>query len=312
MHPIHVYTHDDCLRHEPGARHPECPDRLRAILAALHGSGTPHAFRFIEAPLGTEAQVLLAHTAPYLARVKAHSPQSGTAALDPDTLLSPGSLHAALRGVGGACAGVDALLRGECRHAFVLTRPPGHHATPDRAMGFCLFNHAAIAALYAQQQYPLQRIAVLDFDVHHGNGTQDILRERSGLHYLSTHQSPLYPGTGFEDENLPGNISNFPLPSGLGGDAYEQIFRDEVLPVLRATRPQLLIVSAGFDAHALDPLATLNFGESSYAWLGRQLRGLADEFAEGRLLSVLEGGYNLTVLGSSVEAYLGGTLAAGG
>lgn len=312
MQPIHVYTHDDCLQHEPGARHPECPDRLRAIRAALHGSDLPHAFRWLEAPLGTDAQVLLAHTAPYLARVKAHSPQTGTVALDPDTVLSPGSVHAALRGVGAACAGIDALLQGECHHAFVLTRPPGHHATPDQAMGFCVFNHAAITALYARQQYQLERVAVFDFDVHHGNGTQDILRGRSGLHYLSTHQSPLYPGTGFEAENLPANISNFPLPSGLSGDAYQQVFTDAVLPALQASRPQLLVVSAGFDAHLRDPLASLGLTEDTYGWLGQQLRTVADEFCAGRLLSVLEGGYNLSVLGSSVEAYLRGSLPAAG
>lgn len=307
MRPIHVYTHDDCLLHEPGAQHPECPDRLRAIRASLHASRQPNAFSFLPAPLGSEAQVLLAHTAPYLAKVKARSPQQGTSALDADTVLSPGSLQAALRGVGAACAGVDALMQDECTHAFCLTRPPGHHATPDQAMGFCIFNHAAIAALHAQKQWGLQRITIVDFDVHHGNGTQDILRGRQGLHYISTHQSPLYPGTGWEDENVAGNISNFPLPSGLSGKGYEAVFTEEVLPVLRASRPQLLLVSAGFDAHLQDPLASLGLTEETYAWLGQQLRAVADEFAEGRMLSVLEGGYNLAVLGGSVEAYLVGT-----
>jgi acetoin utilization deacetylase AcuC-like enzyme len=307
MRPIHVYTHNDCLLHEPGPQHPECPDRLRAIRASLNGSRTPQAFHFLEAPLGTDAQILLAHTAPYLARVKARSPQQGTAALDPDTVLSPGSLQAALRGVGAACAGVDALMQDACRHAFVLTRPPGHHATPDHAMGFCIFNQVAIAALHAQQRHGLERIAIVDFDVHHGNGTQDILHGRKGLHYVSTHQSPLYPGTGFEDENIAGNISNFPLPAGLSGKDYEAVFTEAVLPVLRASQPQLLLVSAGFDAHARDPLASLALTEDTYSWLGQQLRAVADEFAQGRLLSVLEGGYNLEVLGSSVEAYLAGS-----
>jgi acetoin utilization deacetylase AcuC-like enzyme len=310
MRPVHVYTHDDCLLHEPGTQHPECPDRLRAIRASLHGSGTPHAWTLLDAPLGTDAQVLLAHTAPYLARVKARNPLEGTVALDPDTMLSPGSLHAALRGVGAACAGVDALMQDECEHAFVLTRPPGHHATPDQAMGFCIFNHSAIAALHAQKQWGLERIVIVDFDVHHGNGTQDILRGRKGLHYISTHQSPLYPGTGWEDENVAGNISNFPLPAGLSGKEYEDLFTTEVLPQLHASQPQLLLVSAGFDAHVRDPLASLGLTEETYFWLGRQLRAVADEYAQGRLLSVLEGGYNLEVLGGSAEAYLSGSLQA--
>jgi acetoin utilization deacetylase AcuC-like enzyme len=197
-------------------------------------------------------------------------------------------------------------------HAFVLTRPPGHHATRDQAMGFCIFNHVAIAALHAQQRWGLERVTVVDFDVHHGNGTQDILADRTGLHYISTHQSPLYPGTGFEDENRPGNISNFPLPPGLSGDGYEEVFTEDVLPVLRASRPQLLLVSAGFDAHVRDPLASLGLTDATYAWLGQQLRAVAEECAQGRLVSVLEGGYNLEVLGGSVTAFLGGTLRTAG
>jgi acetoin utilization deacetylase AcuC-like enzyme len=310
LQPIHLYQHDDCLLHEPGPQHPECPDRLRAIRASLQSSRTSHAFRFVEAPLGTDAQVLLAHTETYLARVKAQSPQHGTAALDPDTVLSPGSLQAALRGAGAACAGVDALMQDECRHAFILTRPPGHHATPEHAMGFCVFNHIAIAALYAQQRYGLERIAIVDFDVHHGNGTQDIVRGRKGLHFISTHQSPLYPGTGHADENVAGNISNFPLPSGLDGKDYQAIFSAAVLPLLQAARPQLLLVSAGFDAHVRDPLASLALTDETYFWLGQQLRAVANEHAQGRLLSVLEGGYNLEVLGGSVTAWLSGTLSA--
>lgn len=310
MRPIHIFHHDDCLLHEPGTRHPECPDRLRTIRAHLQGSPQAHAFNFVEAPLGTEAQVLLAHSAPYLARVKARSPQHGTVALDPDTTLSPGSLNAALRGVGAACAGVDALMHDDSNHAFCLTRPPGHHATPDQAMGFCIFNHAAIAALYAQQHWGFERVTIVDFDVHHGNGTQDILRDRKGLHYISTHQSPLYPGTGHEAENIAGNISNFPLPSGLAGKDYEAIFSKAVLPLLHAGRPQLVLVSAGFDAHIRDPLASLALTDDTYFWLGQQLRSVANEHAQGRLLSVLEGGYNLDVLGSSVEAWLSGSLSA--
>jgi acetoin utilization deacetylase AcuC-like enzyme len=304
---MQLFQHADCLQHLPGPTHPECPDRQRVILNALQHQRVP--MTAVEAPLGTQAQVLLAHTPMLWQHVNAMNPSNGTASLDPDTHLSPGSLTAALRGVGAACAGIDALLAGNTDHAFCLTRPPGHHATPTHSMGFCIFNHAAIAALYAQQQ-GLQRIAIVDFDVHHGNGTQDICSGKAGLFYISTHQFPHYPGTGAITENKDSNILNVPLSRQVADQEYRAIFSDAVMPALHAFKPQLLVVSAGFDAHAQDPLGGLAFTERTYEWLGQQLRTVANTYANGRLLSVLEGGYNLNVLGESVAAYCQGALSS--
>jgi len=305
---IHLYHHNDCLAHDPGQTHPENPGRLSVTMAALRAAPCHAQLEYLAAPPGTDDQILLAHTATHLHYVKHTAPQEGRHPLDADTVMSPGSLNAALRAVGAACAGVDALIEGATHHAFSLTRPPGHHATPSRAMGFCIFNQVAIAALYAMHKHGLQRVAIVDFDVHHGNGTQDILQGRTGMLYVSTHQSPLYPGTGTPEENRPGNIHNVPLHAGTGDRDYQEIFNAEVLPELNGFKPQLLLVSAGFDAHRLDPLAGIALTEATYAWLGQQLRKVADGHAQGRLLSVLEGGYNLDVLGQSVAAYLQGTL----
>ncbi|HEY0962719.1 MAG TPA: histone deacetylase family protein [Pseudomonadales bacterium] len=301
-----LYHHDDCLAHDPGPYHAENPGRLQAIMTALRGTRFTQPLEYRVAPLGSDEQVLLAHTDAHLRLVRSSAPAEGRAALDPDTGMSPGSLNAALRAVGAACAGVDDLVRNRTQHVFCATRPPGHHATPNRAMGFCLFNQIAIAALHAMQQHHLQRIAIVDFDVHHGNGTQDILQGKDGMLYVSTHQSPLYPGSGQLDENIDGNILNVPLPGGTGDRAYQQVFADEILPALAAFKPQLLFVSAGFDAHRADPLAGIALTEATYAWLGKQLRAVANAHADGRLLSVLEGGYNLDVLGASVAAYIEG------
>jgi acetoin utilization deacetylase AcuC-like enzyme len=301
-----IYVHNDCLAHDPGSTHPENPGRLHAILATLKNSKKAANYSFAEAPLGTEAQILLAHTPGHLHLVKGRSPKLGRYSLDADTIMSPGSLTAALRGVGAACAGVDDLMTGSATSVFCLTRPPGHHATSDRAMGFCLFNNIAIAALYAMQAHKVERIAIVDFDVHHGNGTQDIMRGRAGIHYLSTHQSHHYPGTGTKMENLSGNISNFPLHAGMTDQGFQEVFGSEVLPALDQGKPELILVSAGFDAHAKDPLASIELTEASYYWLGQQLQATADKYCGGKMLSVLEGGYNLDALGLSVDAYLAG------
>ena len=306
--PTYIYHHDDCLQHDPGPQHPESAARVRVILDALKSSGFSNRLQFMEAPLGTRQQVLIAHAPALWQRVEETLPQQGRAALDPDTVLSAGSLAAALRGVGAACAGVDALMSGSTTHAFCVTRPPGHHATHDQPMGFCVFNHVAIAALHAMQHHGLARVAVMDFDVHHGNGTQDILAGHSGMLYVSTHQYPHYPGTGSQSENRAGNIHNVPLADATEDTQYQRVFSREVVPELAKFKPQLLLVSAGFDAHRHDPLAGLLLTESTYHWLGQQLRLLADQHCNGRLLSVLEGGYNLKVLGQSVSAYCEGTL----
>ena len=305
---IAVYTHADCLRHDPGPGHPESPDRLRVILDEMRASRLAADLAFAEAPVGTWEQILLAHQPEHPERIRAAAPASGLVALDGDTLMSPGSLDAALRAVGAACQAVDDLLDGRFAAAFCATRPPGHHATPQRAMGFCLFNHIAIAALYARHERGLDRVAIVDFDVHHGNGSQDILEGRQGLLYISTHQSPLYPGSGGRGENIEGNILNIPLPGGTAGEDYRKRFAAEVEPALDAFRPQLLLASAGFDAHRRDPLAGLALTEEDYRWIGGRLKAAASRHCQGRLLSVLEGGYNLEALGPSATAYLEGQL----
>jgi acetoin utilization deacetylase AcuC-like enzyme len=275
-------------------------------MAELRSASFARPLEYAAAPLGTDEQILLAHTEAHLALIRASAPEEGRRSLDPDTVMSPGSLNAALRGVGAACAGVDDLMQGKAKHVFCATRPPGHHATPNRAMGFCIFNQIAIAAIHAMKQHKLDRVAVVDFDVHHGNGTQDILLGKAGMLYVSTHQSPLYPGSGQPEENREGNILNVPLLGGTGDTTYQNIFAGEVMPALDAFKPQLLLVSAGFDSHRAGPLAGIALTEKTYRWLGQQLRAIANAHAGGRLLSVLEGGYNLDVLGPSVAAYING------
>jgi acetoin utilization deacetylase AcuC-like enzyme len=305
---ITLYYHEDCLGHEPGTHHPENPGRLRAVTDRLESSPMKNRLDWLAAPEGRDEQIMLAHASDLLQEVKETAPESGVAALDADTVMSPGSLDAASRAVGAACAGIDELMSGSTSNVFCLTRPPGHHATPDRSMGFCIFNHMAIAALYAQKQYGLQRVAVVDFDVHHGNGTQDILQGKAGQLYISSHQSPHYPGTGSVRENIEHNIFNLPLQAGTTHEEYLALFENRIIPVLQDFQPELLLVSAGFDAHQLDPLGGLNFTEATYFRLGQRLAGIAGIFGNGRILSTLEGGYNLSVLGQSVEAFLAGTL----
>jgi len=303
---IRIYTHNDCLDHRPGSGHPENPERLARILAQLNAVLPQPDIDLVDAPMGTQAQVLLAHTEDHWRHINSSVPASGETSLDADTHMSPGSLNAALRAVGAACQGVDDLLRDDVQTVFCATRPPGHHATPTHAMGFCLFNHVAIAALYSRQQYNLDRVAIVDFDVHHGNGTQDIMRGREGVFYISTHQSPLYPGTGYESDNVDFNILNVPLHGGTGHTTYLGAFQEYVLPALENYNPDLILVSAGFDAHKLDPLAGMALTDDTYQWLGATLKQSANTLCDGRLLSVLEGGYNLDVLGGSVLSYLHG------
>lgn len=307
---IHFYTHEDCLDHNPGVGHPENPQRLSRILNALAKSPVNQSLQLVEAPLGEDKQVLLAHHETHYKNVKGTAPSSGEAALDADTHMSPGSLNAALRAVGAACEGIDLLMRGKADNVFCATRPPGHHATPQQAMGFCLFNQIAIAAIHAQQHYSLERVLIMDFDVHHGNGTQDIVKGRKGIFFISSHQSPLYPGTGHEAENIEHNIMNVPLLGGTGHDMYQEIFQERIITAIENYAPQLLLVSAGFDAHAQDPLAGLAFTDETYAWLGTTLKELSNKYSGGKMLSVLEGGYNLDVLPGSVFAYLEGILGA--
>jgi acetoin utilization deacetylase AcuC-like enzyme len=294
-----VYTHDACLDHRPGNHHPESPERLKAVLAALR---TP-AFADIEwrqAPLGTRAQVELIHDPAFVDEVAELAPTHGFATLDGgDTVMSPGSWEAVMRCVGAACAGVDAVMQGQASNVFCATRPCGHHAEPGRAMGFCIFNQAAIAAVHALELHGLERVAVVDFDVHHGNGTQDAFFNRPELFYASSQQAPFYPGTGAVGEHgVADNIVNVPLRSGAGSREFREQTAAVILPALRAFNPQLIIISAGFDAHADDPLAGLNLQDDDYRWVTAELMRVADECCDGRIVSVLEGGYSLSALAS--------------
>lgn len=303
--PIAIYTHADCLAHDTGAVHPECKERLEVILAALKTATIASKLAFIEAPLAEKKDLLLAHDADYIDSVFAAAPSFGRSYLDADTVMSPGTLPAALRAAGAAIAATDAVLAGQYRQAFCAMRPPGHHATRNQAMGFCIFNSIAIAAFHALQRHGLSRVAIVDFDVHHGNGTQDIISPEPRILYISTHQSPLYPGTGQPRENQKNHILNLPLLYGTGSEAYRALFADVALPALETFAPQLLLVSAGFDAHRDDPLAGLQLVEEDYRWLGQQLAVVANRHCGGKMISFLEGGYNLDVLGTSVAAYVG-------
>lgn len=298
-----VFTHASSLAHETPPGHPERVDRIKAVNAVLAAP----AFRSVvrrEAPLGTEKQVLLAHTAEHLQRIRALSPEQGFEYVDTDTVMSPASLDAALRAVGAATAAVDAVFKGEADNAFCALRPPGHHAEHNRAMGFCLFNQAAIAALHARAAHGAERVAVVDFDVHHGNGTQDIFWSDANAFYGSTHQMPLYPGTGARSETGVGNIFNAPLRAGDGGVEFRQAMESSILPALSAFSPDLVVISAGFDAHVRDPLGSLELTEEDFAWATLKLMEVADMHADGRVVSVLEGGYDLQGLAGSAGVHL--------
>jgi acetoin utilization deacetylase AcuC-like enzyme len=304
-----LFTHPDCLAHDPGEYHPESPDRLRAVLAALSAEEFAGVERR-EAPRASLDAIALVHDRGYAEALLDAVPESGHAALDPDTILSPRSGEAALRAAGAVCAAVDAVLAGEARNAFCAVRPPGHHAEPDHAMGFCLFNSVAIGARHALGQDGIERVAVIDFDVHHGNGTQAMFESDSNLFYGSTHQSPLYPGTGASSETGVGNIVNAPLRPNSGSAEFRYAFSNIILPALADFRPDFLIISAGFDAHRRDPLAQLNLTEEDYDWVTRQLAGLAERLCGGRIVSSLEGGYDLQALGASAAAHMRALMAS--
>ncbi|MFC4765213.1 histone deacetylase family protein [Dyella koreensis] len=300
---MRLYTHPSCLEHDPGPGHAESPARLRAVLQALDQDRFAAIDR-IEAPRVTREQLLRVHDAAYVDRILATVPAAGTVRLDEDTLMSPASTEAALRAAGAAVAAVDAVMGPRGGHAFCAVRPPGHHATPDRAMGFCLFNNIAVAAAHALTEHGLKRVAIADFDVHHGNGTQDIFESEPRVLFISSHQSPLYPETGREDERGVGNIVNAPLSPGDGSYEFRELWEGALLPRLHAFKPQLVLVSAGFDAHRNDPLADLRLGTEDYAWITSRLVDLAHAHAGGRLVSSLEGGYDLQALAASASAHV--------
>mgnify|MGYP001090672022 CR=1 FL=1 len=298
-----LYSHPVCLEHLVPLGHPERPERLRAIAEALHGEPFRALMR-MAAPVADEEAVLAAHSASHLDGIRAASPAEGIVHLDPDTAISRMSLEAALRAAGGAVAGVDDVFSGRADNAFVATRPPGHHAERERAMGFCLFNNAAIAARHAQRAHGAERVAIVDFDVHHGNGTQDIFWNDSSVLYCSTHQMPLFPGTGRPSEAGVGNIVNVPLATGSGSAEFRAAFAGPVFSAVDSFAPDLVVISAGFDAHWRDPLAGINLVEDDFDWATGVLMELAARYCGGRLVSVLEGGYDLEGLSLSVAAHV--------
>ena len=299
-----LITHSACLNHLMPAGHPERPDRLRAIERALEDERFQNLAR-VEAPAASLETIALCHPMNYVTAIRDATPQNGLAQLDADTSMSPGSFEAALRAAGGAVFAVDEVMAGKARNAFVAIRPPGHHTETARPMGFCLFNNAAIAARHAQKEHGIARAAVVDFDVHHGNGSQDIFWSDATVMYGSTHQMPLYPGTGAKNERGEHDtIVNAPLRPGDGGVKFREAFESVILPRLRDFAPELIVVSAGFDAHMRDPLANLNLLESDFEWGTRKLMEVADKYAQGRVVSVLEGGYDLQGLANSAAAHV--------
>lgn len=298
-------THPCFLDHDTGPGHPERADRLRVVEEAMADERFA-ALERVEAPAADLDVIALAHPQSYIDMVRTSAPQPGgeSVHLDPDTVMSEGSWQAARRAVGAGLHAVDKVLTGEAVNAFCAVRPCGHHAEKSRAMGFCMFANVAIAGLYARAQHGAERIAVVDFDVHHGNGTQDIFWEDKDLFLASTHQMPLFPGTGALNETGVGNICNAPLRPGDGGDVFRQAFKDRVLPGLHNFAPDLILISAGFDAHRDDPLANLQLVAADFAWATEKIVDYADQQAGGRVVSMLEGGYDLAALAESVAAHV--------
>jgi acetoin utilization deacetylase AcuC-like enzyme len=299
-----LLSHPACLEHLTPLGHPERPDRLRAIEQALEDEKFQTLARE-QAPMAPAEIIALCHSMDYIEAIRNASPEEGMVRLDADTSMSSGSFEAALRAVGGGMKAVDEVMTGAINNAFVAVRPPGHHAEVARPMGFCLFNNAAIAARYAQDRYDAERVAIVDFDVHHGNGSQDIFWADKTVMYCSTHEMPLYPGSGATTERGEFNtIVNAPLRAGDGGEAFKQAFEAAILPRLREFKPDLVVISAGFDAHTRDPLANLNLVEADYSWVTKKLMEIADASAKGRIVSMLEGGYDLQALSRSVAAHV--------
>ena len=301
------------LDHDMGGGHPESPNRLRAIMQRLEQSGTAARLTRIDPRKAEDEWITQIHTSSYLAMLKTHAPTSGRVALDPDTSMSPGSLTAAYLAAGGALAAVDAIMNRQVDHVFCAVRPPGHHAEAGRAMGFCLFNNVAIAARYMQKKYGVKRALIVDWDVHHGNGTQHSFEDDCSLLFFSTHQYPHYPGTGRESERGraagEGFTINVPMEAGEGDEEYRAVFQKFLVPAADAFKPEFVIISAGFDAHKDDPLASMGLTEEGYADLTGIVAGIAKRHAGGRMLSSLEGGYNLTALAASVDRHIQTLLA---
>ncbi len=295
-------THRDCWQHDMGSHHPECPDRLGAINDRLIASGLDMYLQFHDAPLAEMDQLERVHPREYIERLRASSPGHGIIHLDPDTAMSPGTWQAALRSAGAGCFATDLVMRGEADTAFCAVRPPGHHAERAKAMGFCFFNNIAVAARHAVAAWGLSRVAIIDFDVHHGNGTEEILANDPNVLMVSMFQHPFYPYCG--TENPAPNMCNIPVPAGTRGEGFREMVTDIWVPRLREFRPEMLFISAGFDAHYEDDMASLGLVESDYAFVTEQLKRVAKESAQGRIVSMLEGGYALSALARSVTTHI--------
>ncbi len=299
-----LFTHPACIEHDPSPEHPESPDRLRRVLEVLDAPEFV-ALERREAPQASRAQITAMHPERQIDRIFSKIPQSGYAQVDRDTVASPGSGEAALRAAGALVAAVDAVMAGDADNAFCAVRPPGHHAEAEQSMGFCLFNNVAIGAAHVRAAYGLKRIAVMDFDVHHGNGTQAMFWDEPDMLYASTHQSPLYPGTGtMSERGATGNVVNVPLPPGAGSEAFREAMSAAILPAIRQFEPEFLFISAGFDGHLRDPLAQLQFTTEDYGWATEKLCDIADGCCDGRVVSTLEGGYDLAALGESTALHV--------
>jgi acetoin utilization deacetylase AcuC-like enzyme len=299
-----LYSHNACLGHENHPGHPECPERLKAILAELAKPEFESLIRR-EAPQASPDAIARVHDSAYIDTILSRVPKSGYAALDADTGLSPLSGEAALRAAGAIIAAVDDVMKGEIENAFCAVRPPGHHAEHAAVMGFCLFNNVAIGAAHAIAKHGLRRIAIVDFDVHHGNGTEEWAKGQKEILFFSSHQFPLWPGSGLASDRGPlGNIVNVPLPPESEGSRFRRAMQQDVLPKLDTFVPEMIFISAGFDAHRADPLANLALTEDDFGWITGELRRLAKKHAGGRLISTLEGGYNLDALAKSAAAHV--------
>ncbi|MGE5639948.1 MAG: histone deacetylase family protein [Clostridia bacterium] len=295
-------THAECLKHDMGAHHPEQPARLTAIEDQLIASGIGQYLTRFDAPLATDEQLARVHPADYVRAIREAAPQHGTVHLDPDTAMNPFSLNAALRAAGAGVLGVDLLFEKKFATAFCAVRPPGHHACTARPMGFCIFNNVAIAARHAIEAHGVERIAIVDFDVHHGNGTEDIFEGDEHVLMVSTFQHPFYPYSG--TESPASNMVNVPLAAGAGSREFREAVREAWVPALDEFKPQLVLFSAGFDAHTEDDMAMLRFSDLDYAWVTEQMKDVAARHAGGRMLSLLEGGYSLSALGRSAVQHI--------
>jgi acetoin utilization deacetylase AcuC-like enzyme len=299
-----LVSHPDCLLHANPPGHPERVDRLKAVQAALEAEEFAYLVR-VEAPWASDAEIERAHPKHYVAALEAGVPADGYAAIDADTILMPRTLDAARRAAGAVVKAVDMVMAGEVRNAFCAVRPPGHHAETETAMGFCYFGNVVIGARHALEAHGLSRVAIVDWDVHHGNGTQDLVWDDARIRFCSTHQMPLYPGTGAATEKgAHGQIVNVPLPAGATGGVFRAGMIGRVLPAIEAHDPELILISAGFDAHARDPLANLNLTEADFAWATDRLCDIAHRTCKGRVVSTLEGGYDLSALAASVAAHV--------